>query len=70
MLPLRRMTLGMFVTALSFIAVALIQRQIDASSPQSVSVLWQMIPYVLISAVEVMVSITGLEFAFTQAPSP
>ena len=32
------------------------------------SVLWQMIPYLVITCSEVMVSITGLDFAYTQAP--
>jgi POT family proton-dependent oligopeptide transporter len=31
-------------------------------------VLWQLIPYIIITTAEVLVSITGLEFAYTQAP--
>jgi POT family proton-dependent oligopeptide transporter len=30
--------------------------------------LWLLAPYVLLTAAEVLVSITGLEFAYTQAP--
>ena len=33
-----------------------------------VHVLWQVIPYLIMTQAEVMVSITGLEFAYTQAP--
>ncbi|HEY9154469.1 MAG TPA: MFS transporter [Opitutaceae bacterium] len=66
--PLRRMTIGMFVAGFSFAAVALIQMRIDAIGPGKVSVLWQLIPYFIITTAEVLVSVTGLEFAYTQAP--
>ncbi len=73
MTPLRKMTVGMFIAASSFVAVALIQRAIDADvaagTPGQISVAWQIIPFVLITQAEVMVSITGLEFAYTQAPA-
>ena len=66
--PLHRMTAGMFLAALSFAAVAILQAQIEAAGPGRVHVLWQIIPYVIITTSEVLVSITGLEFAYTQAP--
>jgi len=66
--PLRRMTIGMFLTAASFVAIALIQTQIDTQGRGMVNVGWQIIPYILVTIAEVMVSITGLEFAYTQAP--
>ncbi len=66
--PLRRMTVGMFVTALSFVVVAWLQERIDTEGPARVSVLWQLLPYTILTLGEVMVSITGLEFAYTQAP--
>tara|TARA_Y100001936_G_C16086497_1_gene682117 strand:+ start:3221 stop:4684 length:1464 start_codon:yes stop_codon:yes gene_type:complete len=66
MTPLRRMGAGMFVTALSFVFVAIFQYLLDGGT--QVSVLWQVIPYLVITMAEVMVSITGLEFAYTQAP--
>lgn len=67
---LKRMTMGMFLAALSFVAVAAIQIAIQdaASSGEKVHVLWQMIPYLIITVAEVLVSATGLEFAYTQAP--
>jgi POT family proton-dependent oligopeptide transporter len=66
--PLRRMTLGMLLTGLSFVAVALIQRFMDGAPDGALHVGWQLIPYLIITTAEVMVSITGLEFAYSQAP--
>ena len=68
--PLRKMTLGMFVASLAFVVVALIQEAIDAGEATGVKVhvVWQVLPYFLMTQAEVMVSITGLEFAYTQAP--
>ncbi len=66
--PLRRITFGMFLASASFVVVALAQQKIDAAPPGTVSVWFQFLPYVLITLAEVMVSITGLEFAYTQAP--
>lgn len=66
---LRRMSVGMFITVLSFVGVALIQRAIDSQGSGTVSIWWQLIPYVIVTVAEVLVSITGLEFAYTQAPA-
>jgi proton-dependent oligopeptide transporter, POT family len=68
--PLRRMGAGMVLGALSFVIVAWIQSRIDAlPAGQKMSIAWQIIPYILIEAGEVLLSATGLEFAFSQAPS-
>jgi POT family proton-dependent oligopeptide transporter len=66
--PLRRITVGMLIAGLAFVAVALIQRQIDFVGKGTVWFGWQIIPYLIMTVAEVMVSITGLEFAYTQAP--
>lgn len=66
MTPLRRMGGGMFVAAFSFILVAIYQYIMDGGS--QLSVLWQIAPFLIITMAEVMISITGLEFAYTQAP--
>ena len=65
--PLRRMTIGMLMAGVAFAGVALIQEAIDATETP-VHVGWQLIPYFIITLSEVMVSITGLEFAYRQAP--
>ncbi|MBR58406.1 MAG: hypothetical protein CMH54_10345 [Myxococcales bacterium] len=64
--PLQRMTIGMLLAAFSFIPIALIQHKLDAGG--SVHVAWQFLPFVIVTFAEVFVSITGLEFAYSQAP--
>jgi proton-dependent oligopeptide transporter, POT family len=66
MAPLKRMGLGMWITASSFIAAGIIEQALTAGV--QVNVMWQFIQYLLLTSAEVMVSITGLEFAYTQAP--
>jgi proton-dependent oligopeptide transporter, POT family len=63
---LRRMTVGMFMAGLAFVLTAMIERRLDEG--QHLSVLWQLGPYVALTLAEILVSITGLEFAYTQAP--
>jgi proton-dependent oligopeptide transporter, POT family len=64
--PLRKMSVGMLLAGFSFIVVGFLQSLID--SGVKVSVAWQFVPYLIITCSEIMVSITGLEFAYTQAP--
>jgi POT family proton-dependent oligopeptide transporter len=64
--PLRRMGFGMFLAAVAFIASAWIQSRIDGGARPMVA--WQILPYTILEAGEVMVSATALEFAFSQAP--
>jgi POT family proton-dependent oligopeptide transporter len=64
--PLRKMAAGMFLGAFSFVAAALVEGALAAGTPLHVA--WQVPQYVIITASEVLVSVTGLEFAFTQAP--
>jgi POT family proton-dependent oligopeptide transporter len=64
--PLRKIGLGLVVTGLSFLVSAWIENQLAAGLKPSIG--WQIPAYALLSAGEVMVSITGLEFAYTQAP--
>ena len=64
--PLRKIGMGFLLIALSFGICAIAQERIDAG--QSPSIAWQIGAYLVITAGEVMVSIVGLEFAYTQAP--
>jgi len=63
--PLNRMTIGMFLAAGSYVVVAALQTRID--NGVQLSVLWQTVPYFILTAAEVLVSTTGLEFAFREA---
>ncbi|MGE4232810.1 MAG: MFS transporter [Bacteriovoracia bacterium] len=63
---LRRMVWGMYFAAAAFVTVTLIQLPLDQGV--QISVFWQVIPSVIMALSEVMVSISGLEFAYTQAP--
>ncbi len=64
---LRKMVIGMFLTAVAFAVPASIQELIDAG--QNPHIVWQMLAYLVLTSAEVMVSITCLEFAYTQAPT-
>lgn len=63
--PLRRMGTGMFLASLSYVVVGLLQTRVDAGV--QMSVLYQTLPYFMLTTAEVLISTTGLEFAFTQA---
>jgi POT family proton-dependent oligopeptide transporter len=64
--PLRRMSVGMALAAFAFVATALVQAQLDAG--EKLSILWQLPQYVIMTLSEVLVSTTGLEFSYSQAP--
>lgn len=64
--PLRKIGLGIFVSGLSFIISAWIESRITAGEVPNIG--WQLPAYALLTAAEIMVSITALEFAYTQAP--
>ena len=63
---LRRMGFGIAFSGLAWIAAGAIQLWIDGGDP--VSITWQILPYALLTFGEVLVSATGLEFAYSQAP--
>jgi len=63
---LRRMTAGMFIAVPAFLSAAMIQSWIEAGEKPHIG--WQVIQYVFISVAETLVSVTALEFAYTQAP--
>jgi POT family proton-dependent oligopeptide transporter len=67
MTALRKISVGLYITAGSFALIAVAQHIIDAGGTPSI--LWQFFAYVILTIAEVMVSITGLEFSYTQAPN-
>jgi len=63
--PLRRMSAGMFLGAFSYLVVAFIQSRIETGA--QLSILFQLLPYLILTTAEVLISTTGLEFAFREA---
>ncbi|HEY5612189.1 MAG TPA: oligopeptide:H+ symporter [Lysobacter sp.] len=63
---LRRMGFGIAFSGLAWVAAGAIQLWIDGGDP--VAITWQILPYALLTFGEVLVSATGLEFAYSQAP--
>lgn len=63
---LRKIGLGLFVAATPFTVSALIEARIVAGQTPSIG--WMVLGYVLLTSAEIMVSITCLEFSYTQAP--
>ena len=64
--PLRKIAAGLFLTVLAYSIPVWIAYRIDGGATPSIA--WQLLAYLLLTAAEVMVSITTLEFAYTQSP--
>lgn len=67
-----KITAGMVAAALSFLFAFLLQMYLDeteSSCHGRVSIAWQIPQLLLISFAEVLVTVTGLEFAYSQSPS-
>jgi len=64
--PLRKIAIGFFVAVPSFLIPAWIETRIGQGYHPNV--VWQVVSYLFITAAEVLVSITSLEFSYTQAP--
>jgi POT family proton-dependent oligopeptide transporter len=62
---LRKILIGFFITIGAFTLSALIQSKIDAG--ETPNIIWQLLAYLILTMGEVMVSITCLEFSYTQA---
>jgi POT family proton-dependent oligopeptide transporter len=63
---LRRMTAGIAFAGMSWIVVGTMQVVLNGGN--AFSIVWQVLPYALLTLGEVLVSATGLEFAYSQAP--
>ena len=65
--PLRKISIGLFLAVPSFIIIGMVQSWLDAGLTPSIA--WQVVAYAILTAAEVLVSITCLEFSYTQAPN-
>lgn len=63
---LRRMTAGIVFSAIAWVIVGALQLALDGGD--ALSIAWQILPYLFLTMGEVLVSATGLEFAYSQAP--
>ena len=66
MTALKKMSMGFWVMGFAFSIISILQHFIDAGYFPSVG--WQVLGCLFLTASEVMISITCLEFAYTQAP--
>ncbi|HKQ37217.1 MAG TPA: POT family MFS transporter [Verrucomicrobiae bacterium] len=65
--PLRKIGLGLFLTVPAFVIPTWVENQISQGLHPNIG--WHFLAYAIITAAEVMVSVTSLEFAYTQAPN-
>ncbi|WP_223634828.1 MFS transporter [Corallococcus sp. EGB] len=64
--PLRRMPMGLIIGAVSFVIAGFFQVAMEGGT--TLNIAWQLLPYIVLTVAEILVSTTGLEFAYTQAP--
>src|SRR5437763_8699113 len=63
---LRRMSAGIAFAGMSWFVVGVMQVVLDRGNAFTIT--WQVLPYIFLTLGEVLVSATGLEFAYSQAP--
>ena len=64
--PLRKIGIGFFLVVPSFLIPAWIEHRITLGEIPGIE--WQLLSYLLLTSAEVMISVTCLEFSYTQAP--
>jgi POT family proton-dependent oligopeptide transporter len=65
--PLRKILLGFALTVAAFLVPAWVEWRISLGAHPTIA--WHLLAYVILTAAEVLVSITCLEFSYTQAPA-
>ena len=63
---LRKMTVGIALSGVAWLVVGSMQLSLEAGTVLSITT--QILPYLILTMAEVLVSATGLEFAYSQAP--
>ena len=64
---LKKISMGLFLAVPSFIIIGFLEKWIELGYTPSIG--WQVFAYIILTASEVLVSITCLEFSYTQAPN-
>jgi dipeptide/tripeptide permease len=62
-------SIGMVLCGVAFVMAALLEIWIGTSDEGSISVLWQLPQYIVLTSAEILFSIQGLAFSYAQAPS-
>jgi proton-dependent oligopeptide transporter, POT family len=65
--PLRKISIGFFVMVPAFLIPAYLEWRLGLG--ERPTILWQVPAYIVLTAAEIFVSITGLEFFYAQAPN-
>jgi len=65
--PLKKINIGLLLAVPSFLIIGLVEKWIALGYTPSIA--WQVLAYTILTASEVLVSITCLEFSYTQAPN-
>lgn len=65
--PLRKIGAGLVLLALSFAIPVHIETRLSRGERPSIG--WQLLAYLILTSAEVLVSVTGLEFSYSQAPA-
>ena len=65
--PLKKINMGLLLAVPSFLIIGLVEKWIALGYTPSIA--WQVLAYTILTASEVLVSITCLEFSYTQAPN-
>lgn len=66
--PLQSVAGGALSAALAFVCAGYLQHQIERRNNQKISIAWQFPQFFLLMLGEILLSIPGLQFSFTQAP--
>jgi proton-dependent oligopeptide transporter, POT family len=64
--PLRKIGIGFFLVVPSFLIPAWLEYRIGLGETPGIG--WQLLSYLILTTAEVMISVTCLEFSYTQAP--
>ncbi|XP_037949776.1 solute carrier family 15 member 1 [Teleopsis dalmanni] len=67
--PLHSVTVGGICSAISFLCAGILQENIFGQPYKSINIVWQVPQFLMIMMGELFLSIPGLQFAFTQAPT-
>jgi dipeptide/tripeptide permease len=65
---LNRVLFGLVLTCASFCCSALLEYKIQVGAEESISILWQLPQYILITLAELFISVCAIEFVYSQAP--